>query len=204
MLKPTAERLRTIEDITVTTNAQTQSPDYALIEFTRALPRVKLYSNWQTTTNDNAVLKALPSPEFDPEQTVFISGTTPASSSVTNAKAGTAEIVSYVPKKIQIRTQAETASVLILNDRFDPGWKVWIDGKPDTLLRANFLMKGAYVPAGQHTVEFRFQPELKGVYVTLAAFGLGILICGVLFVATSKTKDPEPESNSAVSATKTK
>ena len=30
---------------------------YALIEFTGALPRAKLYSHWQVSTNDTATLK---------------------------------------------------------------------------------------------------------------------------------------------------
>ena len=47
--------------------------DYALIEFTGALPRAKLYSNRQVSTNDDATLKMLESTNFDPWQTVLVS-----------------------------------------------------------------------------------------------------------------------------------
>jgi hypothetical protein len=194
----------TIEDITATTSASARllAPnDCALIEFTGALPRAKLYSNWQTTTNDETILRDLPSDNFDPEQTVLISGESPASSSITNAKPGTVEFVSYAPKDIKLRTQSDAASVLLLNDRYDPGWKVWIDGKPDTLLRANFIMRGANVPAGQHTVEFRFQPEGNGLYFTLAAVGFGLLLCGVLLIAP-KSHDPQPTPTTSAPQTK--
>jgi len=38
--------------------------DLALIEFTGALPRAKLYSNWQVDTNDQAVFENSHRPEF--------------------------------------------------------------------------------------------------------------------------------------------
>ena len=40
--------------------------DLALFEFTGALPRAKLYSNWQVSTNDAATLKLLADKNFDP------------------------------------------------------------------------------------------------------------------------------------------
>jgi len=37
------------------------------------LPRARLYSNWQVSTNDDATLKTLVSTNFDPWQTVLVS-----------------------------------------------------------------------------------------------------------------------------------
>jgi len=45
-----------------------------------------------------------------------------------------------------------------------------------------------HVPAGEHTVEFHFAPNLTGLYVTLAAMGLGALLCVVIFLP----RKPEP------------
>src|SRR5690606_33446568 len=44
---------------------------FALIEFTGALPRAKLYSSWQVITNDQATLEKLTDPSFDPSATVL-------------------------------------------------------------------------------------------------------------------------------------
>ena len=74
----------------------------------------------------------------------------------------------------------------MLTDKYDGDWDVTVDGQPATLLRCNFLMRGVQVPAGQHAVEFRFQPSTTGLYVSLAAIGIGILLCGLLCVPAKK------------------
>ena len=100
------------------------------------------------------------------------------------------EFESYAPKDIVFKANAAAGSVLLLNDRFDPNWKVTVDGKPETLLHCNYLMRGVYVPAGAHTVEFKFQPPMNTFYVSLVAVCTGLLLCGLLVVV----KDPGPEA----------
>ena len=58
-----------------------------------------------------------------------------------------------------------------------------VDGKPAELLRCNFIMRGVYVPAGPHTVEFKLSVPSDPLYVSLTAIGVGILLCGLLFIA---------------------
>jgi len=59
-------------------------------------------------------------------------------------------------KDIMFDAKTATPSVLLLNDKFDPHWRVLVDGKPEELLRCNFIMRGVYLTPGQHTVEFKF------------------------------------------------
>jgi len=77
--------------------------------------------------------------------------------------------------------------VLLLNDKFDPQWRVTVDGQPARLLRCNFMMRGVYLPtAGTHIVDFQFQLPHRPLYVTLAALSLGIALCAFLAFATWK------------------
>ena len=77
--------------------------------------------------------------------------------------------------------------MLLLNDRYDPNWRVWVDGKPEPLLRCNYIMRGVYLTPGAHTVEFKFSLPSGPLYVSLSAIGLGILLCGLLMVSTRRT-----------------
>ena len=193
--------------------------NYALFEFTGALPRAKLYSNWQMAmddrasvddlrtnalsaadadalkqggTNDFLTLRKLASPAFDPEKTVLLADPLPERPAAVamNDAGGKVEFASYAPKDIVFKTEAAVPSVLLLNDRYDPNWKVTVDGKAEKVLRCNYLMRGVYVPAGAHRVEFSFQPPMRMFYVSLIAVCTGLLLCGLLLVVKDR---PPPQ-----------
>jgi hypothetical protein len=173
---------------------------FALFEFTGALPRAKLFANWEVNTNAEANLKRIASPEFDPAKSVVITDQIPAPSgtAATNENARSVEFASYDPNHIVLKATASAPSILLLNDRFDPNWKVTVDGKPATVLRANFLMRGVQLEPGAHTVEYRFAPPVNLFYVSLSAIILGLGLLGFLAVSnrrdgTGETKPDEPK-----------
>jgi len=155
---------------------------YAVFDFTGALPRARLYANWQVSTNDQATLKELARAKFDPEQTVLVADPLPAADvgSVTNQDAGTVDFADYAPKRIVLKTMVRSPAVLLLNDKYDPHWKVSVDGRPGTLLRCNYLMRGVYLQPGPHTVEFRFEPPVGTLYVSLGAVLVSLGLLGYL------------------------
>jgi len=147
---------------------------YAVFEFTGALPRARLYSHWQVSTNDQVTLEQLGSPAFDPERTVLVNGSLPASLATESAvrspdtgNSGTVEFVSYASKEIVLETRADFAAVLLLNDRFDAQWKVTVDGQPATLLRCNYIMRGVQLAPGAHRVRFSFHIPIGMPFVRL-------------------------------------
>ena len=191
--KPGFLQPQKLEELTAIPN---ENGRYALVEFTSALPRAKLYSNWQVNTNDAAVLKTLADLNFDPAKTALIDAPSKALPlAATNENTGTVEFKRYAPKDLVFAANASAPSVLLLNDQYDPNWRVTVDGQPAELLRCNYLMRGVYLPAGAHTVEFTFSLPHQLLYVTLSAISLGILLGGYLLLAgrksvTSRSDDP--------------
>jgi hypothetical protein len=176
--KPGVDRPTKLEELTVTF---TTNAPYALIEFAGALPRAKLYATWQVSTNDTDTLQTLASPAFDPAQSVLIAAADLAApTTTTNQNPGRVEFKNYAPKRIVLEAKTEAPAVLLLNDRFAPHWQVRVDGKPETLLRCNYLMRGVYLTPGTHQVEFVYAPPVQALYVSLSAIGLGILLLGLL------------------------
>jgi hypothetical protein len=102
----------------------------------------------------------------------------------TNRNSDTVEFKSYAPKDIVFGTHAGTPTVLLLNDKFDPNWRVLVDGRLAPLLRCNFIMRGVYLTPGAHTVEFQFELPIGPLYVSLTAFSVLILLAGWLFLST--------------------
>jgi hypothetical protein len=183
-LKPGIANLTSLEQLTVQ-----PKPDgsIALFELTTALPRAKLYTEWQVSTNDQDTLRKLADESYDPSNTLLLSES-PSSdppSGTTNAAAGTVETISYAPKRRDLQANVTAPAVLLLNDKYDPDWKVRVDGHPEKLLRANYVMRGVFLKPGRHTVTFSFEPPIRGVYVSLAGIALGVLLSLVLLLAAS-------------------
>ena len=67
---------------------------------------------------------------------------------------------------------APEAGVVVLRDLYYPGWTAAIDGQSVSILRADVLFRAVEVPAGRHTIVFRFEP--------LRLENLGAAISGLL------------------------
>jgi hypothetical protein len=186
--KPGISEPKEFDDLTV---AEKPDGKYALFEYTRALPRALLLSKWQVSSNDQATLNQLADRSFDGSQLVLVSDqvSMPPSAVTTNA-SGTVEFTSYQPKSIQLHAKSGAASVLLLNDRYDPEWKVYVDGAQAKLLRCNYIMRGVALSAGEHRVEFRYEPALHGLYSTLGGLALGILLCCIVPFIPERSRDP--------------
>ena len=67
---------------------------------------------------------------------------------------------------------------------------MFVDGKEVPYIKADYLFRAVYVPAGSHTVKMIFEPEViaKGKTISLIAFGLFVLLSlvGIYFLIRKK------------------
>jgi hypothetical protein len=177
--KPDVPSYEDIGDLTAYPDPQ---GPYALIEFHDPLPRAKLYSSWQSPTNDEAALQLLASHDFDPTQTLLVASDTPVGQASGDPKsdAGTVDITDYHPKIVKLDADVKAPAVLLFNDRVSPAWKAYVDKKPAPMLRCNYIMRGVYLTPGEHLVEFRYQAPNTSLYVSLCAWAAGVLTAGYL------------------------
>lgn len=171
-----------LEDLTTAVRPEGRC---ALVEFTGALPRAAIYSHWQVSTNDDATLRQLADPAFDPHRSVLVADNIAAPTApAENGPPATNRVTttSYSSMKIRMETASTTPAILLLNDKHDPNWKVFVDDRPAPLLRCNFIMRGVEVPAGTHCVEWRFEPPMTPLIVSLTAWAAA-LACLILLLA---------------------
>lgn len=75
------------------------------------------------------------------------------------------------------KTKSKTPQLCVFSEiYYKEGWKAYIDGKEAPILRANYVLRALEVPAGEHTIELRCEPD------TLKTFNIINLIGSILIV----------------------
>ncbi len=72
------------------------------------------------------------------------------------------------------------------------GWKTFVDGKESTHIRVNYTLRGMEIPAGQHAIEFKFDPDVvkTGSSIALASSAFFVLLLlGGLFYEFKKKRN---------------
>jgi hypothetical protein len=143
--------------------------------------------NFTIVPDANTEIKALD--KFDARQMAFIDKR--FEGQLKNLKinfdsTNTIKLTSYAPHKLTYQSNNKTDQLAIFSEIFYRGnidWKATIDGKPADHLRANYVLRGMVIPAGNHTIEFVFDPETmkKGKQIDLVASILMVLLIGVAF-----------------------
>jgi hypothetical protein len=81
------------------------------------------------------------------------------------------QILQTDPDFVRLEANAQQNAMLFLADLAYPGWRAYVDGAETPIRRANYIFRAVFVPAGQHTVDFVYQPRSfrLGLLITLAA-----------------------------------
>ena len=150
---------------------------YEIFEYTAAYPRAYLASGFRIAGTKQDLIDQLYSPETDRRQTLVLEDlpeVTPIPGD------GEAQIVSYEVNSVSIKTSSQVPKLLLLSDTYDPGWQAYLDGNPVSIHRADYVFRAVAVPAGNHTVQFKYNPTgwRVGRWISLAAFVI-LLVMGV-------------------------
>jgi hypothetical protein len=87
----------------------------------------------------------------------------------------TVAVVRAEPQRVELRARLRRPGLVILADTLYPGWRLTIDGRPAPILRANRMMRGAAVEAGEHTLVYVYDPLSFKVGVALTLAGIAAL-----------------------------
>jgi hypothetical protein len=144
-----------------------ESDEGQIYRNTQALPRAWLVYRAEVRPNDDDQLDFLADPAFDPAQVAVIDQPIPALSAQPNADPPPQ--VSYPrPNEVVIQASTQAPALLVLADSYYPGWEAEVDGEPSVVYRANYALRGVYLPAGEHSIHFSYRPKpfLYGAVIT--------------------------------------
>jgi Bacterial membrane protein YfhO len=159
-----------------------QSDEGTIYRNPTVLPRAWLVHQIEVIPNDEAQLTRMARTDFDPGTLAVLADPAPSVAASTGSEA--VPTLNYRPNEVTVHANPTAPALLVLSDAYHNGWQVQIDGQPAPLYRANYALRGVWLPAGPHTVTFSYRPSalLLGAGVSVAAL---LIVCGAAFWRTT-------------------
>ncbi len=94
----------------------------------------------------------------------------------------------------------DVPSIVALDQQFDDGWNVTVDGRPANSIEADGFVVAVHVPSGRHTVEWRYRPGwltaslIVATLAWLATLALGVSPIGLQSVPRRRPPRVDPAS----------
>jgi hypothetical protein len=160
----------------------------ALYRYRDVLPRAFLVGSTETVPGEAALARYL-SEDFDPRTRVILEQALPADVEVQAGATGVVEWVERQADEFTLRVAPDRPAMLVVLDNYFPAWKAFVDGREVPIHRANHTFRAIAVPAGDHTVTFRYDPaELRtGAGISLIVLSL---LLAVILVSAWRDRPP--------------
>ncbi len=143
-----------------------------LYENAAALPRALVVRGVVPARDPSEAAALIRDPGFNPALSAVLEG----AGDMASPPGRVGHRVEWVERRsdrIRLEVEAEEAGVLVLSETHHPGWRAEVDGREARVFRADLAFRAVAVPAGRHSVTFRFRPEWLGPGLAVsAAFAL--------------------------------
>jgi hypothetical protein len=88
------------------------------------------------------------------------------------------EITKFSPNEINYKYSSSVPQIVAFSEVFYPEWEMEINGQSQPIMKANYVLRAAYLPVGNHDIKMHFVPRIynKAKPITLTANILFILL----------------------------
>ena len=95
----------------------------------------------------------------------------------------------YQPNYLKYSSSSKENQIAVFSEvYYDKGWNSYIDGELVSHFRANYILRAMNIPKGNHTIEFRFEPEIFKIGERISLASSILLIFSLIFVSVRELK----------------
>jgi hypothetical protein len=139
-----------------------------------AMPRAIVARRVAVAADEDAELAAVGANSFDPRtDAVARREDLPRPTVPLGVADGTVRVIADHDDSVTLRATLSRRGLVVLSDQGAPGWRVAVDGHPTRPVRADVIMRGVVVPAGEHEIVWRYR--VPGLRAGAALSGVGLL-----------------------------
>jgi hypothetical protein len=169
-----------------------QNGSYKMSRNTTALGNAWIVKGVQFVKNSDEEMKAISS--FDPKNDVIVDEQYKKLLDTTRLGADPTAFIKmekYHPDHIEYSYSAPRDVIAVFSEiYYDKGWNMYVDGKEKPYFRADYVLRAAQLEAGNHKVEFKFEPKsyYLGEKISLTGSILLLGFLGFAFYSDNKKK----------------
>jgi hypothetical protein len=109
---------------------------------------------------------------------------------------GTIKVVTYKPNYIKYKSENNGDGLAVFSEMYyKNGWNAYIDGKLTDHFPVDYVLRAMEIPAGKHTIEFKFEPQIiktGGTITLISSIGMLLLLAGgIYFESKNSNKKKE-------------
>lgn len=159
-----------------------------VFERTTPFPRARLVGSAVVETDPNRVWQTIVEAP-DAEDLALVEA--PLSTTLVPADSSSqvaVELEHYDPRLIRWQVETDAPRLLVTGEVYYPaGWIADVDGAETPIIEVNGLFRGVVVPAGEHTVEMRFEPAADRIGYLIALFSTILVYGGIVWLLVKRT-----------------
>ena len=154
------------------------NPNAAPLPNTHALGSAWLVDDYKIVDNADQEIAAIG--QIDPSKEVVVNKKFGNDLTGLTFKKDTTAIISltsYSPNKLEYNFRGTGNHVAVFSEIYYPkGWNAYLDGKNVPYFQADYVLRAMAVPAGNHKIEFRFEPKSFMLGSTVSSWSSVILL----------------------------
>lgn len=153
--------------------------NFHIYQVANSLPRVAVVPQAKYFTSPELIQEELIRVGFNSKECVFIEEPNRWGNS-TSIFGSFVNILTNEDEKLILEANLTDQGFLVLADAYHPDWKAFVDGQETKILRANLNFRALPLKAGQHRVEFFYQPRHfpRGAKTSLVALVVWVGLFG--------------------------
>ncbi len=145
------------------------------------LPRAFFVGRTRVIKDEIQRLKTINSPSFDPAEEAIVEE--PLSAAVAKPDSAFTRVLKFTPNEEELEVFSDKQALLVISEvYYPPGWKIFVDGRQvKKIYRTDHAIQSIVVPAGQHKVLLKFEPDSYYRDIRIAYASLGVIYIALLF-----------------------
>jgi hypothetical protein len=147
-------------------------------ELLGTLPRAHVVHRLRPVRDEGVALAVIRTNGYAPALEALWTGPDPIPVLADAGIPSTVRVVRYDFNECEYMVSTAAPGLLVIRDQWDPDWTATVDGRPETIHRVDYLLRGVLVGPGAHRVTLRYEPRslATGMRVSAASLAATLLL----------------------------